>query len=127
MSSKLPVVYDLLGRLYSHAEWEALCKGCGLCCYVNHLTDTGWVSTGVPCRYLDVVDRTCRVYPQRFDAEPECTKVTPSVVHSGMMPPDCGYNDELQRIVEEDYDGRDPRSRSARDRKRRRRRSRRRR
>jgi uncharacterized cysteine cluster protein YcgN (CxxCxxCC family) len=106
---RLPIVHSLLGRLYSDAEWEALCNRCGKCCYESREIDGRWVRTGVPCRFLDVLDKTCDVYTHRFQAEEDCTRVTPSVVLQGILPDDCSYHDEVRRIVEEDFDGDDPR------------------
>ena len=108
--SRLPVLYDLMGRVYSDAEWEALCDGCGDCCYESNYTDAGWVHTGTPCRYLDL-EKRCRVYTQRFEAEKDCIKVTPSLVLQGILPSTCAYVEEMHRIVEEDYDGLDPEGR----------------
>lgn len=108
---RLPLVHSLLGRLYSDREWEALCNKCGKCCYEAREVDDRWVRTGVPCRFLDVLDTTCGVYPHRFQAEAQCTRVTPGVVLQGILPAECSYHDEVRRIVEEDYDGNDPRPR----------------
>lgn len=108
---RLPVMHELLGRLYSDAEWEALCNKCGKCCYEAREIDGRWVRTGVPCRFLDILDKTCDVYTHRFQAEEDCTRVTPSLVLQGILPEECTYHDEVKRIVEEDYGGHDPRSR----------------
>lgn len=107
--SALPVVYELMGRLYSYNEWEALCDGCGQCCFESHWTERGWNHTSIPCRYLDDFDRSCKVYSNRFQAEKECIKVTPSVVLLGGLPETCAYREEVARIVEEDFAGEDPR------------------
>ncbi len=115
---RLPVVHDLLGRVYSDAEWEGLCDGCGECCYESRWTDTGWLHTGTPCRYLDL-EKRCRVYSHRFQAEKDCIKVNASVVLQGILPTSCAYVQEMQRIVEEDYDGLGPDERDRRKRKRR--------
>lgn len=96
-------MHDLLGRLYTDEEWEALCNCCGLCCYESRNTDTGWVHTKIPCRYLSAADMMCGVYEQRFEAEKDCIRVTPSVVLAGMMPAECTYVLEMQRIAEEDF------------------------
>ena len=106
------------GRVYTDAEWEALCDGCGDCCYESRYTDTGWVDTGVPCRFL-TLEKQCRVYEQRFEAEKDCIKVSPSIVLQGLMPATCAYVQEMQRVVEEDYDGLGPEERDQRKRKRR--------
>ncbi|MCP4870981.1 MAG: hypothetical protein GY898_19930 [Proteobacteria bacterium] len=98
-----------MGRLYSHREWEALCDGCGQCCFESHWVDGAWKHTSIPCRYLDDFDRSCKVYGNRFQAESECIKVTPSVVLQGGLPETCAYREELTRIVDEDYAGQDPR------------------
>ena len=106
--TRLPVLHDLLGRIYTTTEWESLCDGCGKCCYESHWTPTGWTDTGIPCRYLDPFDKSCRVYADRFEAEKDCIKVSPSVVLQGILPSTCAYVEEMNRIVDEDYDGLDP-------------------
>jgi uncharacterized cysteine cluster protein YcgN (CxxCxxCC family) len=108
---RLPVVHEMLGRVYSDREWEALCDGCGQCCFESRWQNQGWVHTSIPCRFLDDFDRSCHVYGNRFQAQTDCIRVTPSVVMSGILPETCAYRDELARIVEEDYDGQDPRHR----------------
>jgi uncharacterized cysteine cluster protein YcgN (CxxCxxCC family) len=117
--SRLPILHELLGRVYSTREWEAMCDGCGMCCYESRWTDRGWVDTGTPCRYLDPFDKRCRVYVHRFQAEKDCIRVTPSVVLQGILPSSCAYVQEMHRIVEEDYDGVGPDERRERKRKRR--------
>lgn len=117
MNSRLPVVHDLLGRLYTDAEWEALCNRCGLCCYESRWTGSEWHDTGVPCRYLDEDTKLCRAYGTRFQAEEDCIRTDPKIVLRGMLPAECSYLEEVERIVEEDYGGEDPRVRN-RDRRR---------
>jgi uncharacterized protein len=111
---RLPIVHEMLGRIYSDREWEALCNKCGKCCYEAYEIDDKWVRTGVPCKFLDVLDKTCHVYSHRFQAEEGCTRVTPSLVLKGILPEDCSYHDEVRRIVEEDHGGMDPRERRRR-------------
>lgn len=101
--SRLPVVHDLLGHLYTDAEWEALCNRCGQCCYESRWVDDGWVDTGVPCPQLDTETLLCTGYGDRFALEKDCIRVDPSVVLQGMLPSECSYLDELARIVESDY------------------------
>ncbi len=109
----LQVVREILGRVYSDREWEALCGRCGRCCFESRWVDEGWEHTSIPCRYLDDFDRSCKVYGNRFQAQQECVRVTASVVLSGMLPSDCTYVEEVERIVEEDYGGEDPRKQRA--------------
>ncbi len=109
-NERLPVL-EMLGRTYSDRHWEDLCNRCAECCFESEWVDGRWVSTGVPCRYLDLDTRNCKVYSSRFEAEPQCNKVNPSAVMQGMLPADCSYVEELQTIIEEDFEGRDPRLR----------------
>jgi len=101
--STLPVLHELLGHVYSDAEWEALCDRCGLCCYESRWSDEGWEHTSIPCRYLGP-EAECRIYNDRLDAETDCIRVTASVVMSGMLPKDCAYVQELDRISEIEYE-----------------------
>ena len=107
-SPRLPIVHELLGRIYSEPQWEALCNGCGKCCYEVQDKEGAWVRSSIPCRFLDDFDKTCRVYGNRFQAEKQCMRVTASAVIEDRLPPDCTYVLELSRIVEEDYGGEDP-------------------
>ena len=115
-NKRLPVL-EMLGRTYSDQQWEDLCNRCAECCFESEWSDGRWVSTGVPCRYLDLTTRNCKVYTCRFEAEPQCNKVNPSAVLQGMLPTDCSYVEELQSIIEEDFEGVDPRLRGSRRRK----------
>lgn len=102
--SSLPQVYELLGRIYTEREWEALCNGCGKCCYEATEVDGKWVRSSIPCKYLDDFDASCRVYSNRFQAEKNCMKVTPSAILLGRLPEDCTYVTEMNRIADEDYE-----------------------
>ncbi|MBJ94379.1 MAG: hypothetical protein CMP23_07840 [Rickettsiales bacterium] len=100
----------MLGRSYTHHQWEELCNRCAECCFESEWVGGRWVSTDVPCRYLDLETRNCKVYGARFEAEPQCNKVDPSAVLRGMLPESCSYVEELQDIIAEDWDGEDPRN-----------------
>ena len=116
---RLPQVHDMLGRIYTDQEWEDLCNYCGKCCYEVTDQNGTWVRSSIPCRYLDDFDKTCGVYNNRFQAESACMRVTPSAVIGGRLPPDCTYVVELERIIEEDFEGDDPRAQRGRGRRRR--------
>ena len=74
-------------------EWEALCRGCGSCCFEKIEDERGTIFyTQTPCRYLDVVTRQCRIYRNRFAINPECVKLTAELVPTlRWLPRDCGY------------------------------------
>jgi uncharacterized protein len=75
------------------SDWEDICKRCGQCCFEKWVEEDGTVHvTPIPCRYLDVVSRTCKVYHKRFDLDRRCVKLTPEVVRSvNWLPEDCAY------------------------------------
>ena len=74
-------------------DWEGICKRCGLCCFEKWVEGDGTVHvTPIPCRYLDVVTRRCKVYHKRFEVDERCVKLTPEVVRSvNWLPEDCAY------------------------------------
>jgi len=75
------------------AEWEALCRRCGECCFEKWVEGDGTVHpTAIPCRHLDIHSRECRVYHKRFEVGEGCVKLTPEVVASvRWLPAGCGY------------------------------------
>lgn len=62
------------------AEWEALCDGCGKCCYRKYIQGRGrrerLYYTSVACNLLDVNTGRCMNYSNRFKIESDCTKLT---------------------------------------------------
>lgn len=74
-------------------QWEALCKRCGACCFEKKIDRQGNVlTTSVPCRFLDVHDRTCRIYSHRLEVEEDCIKLTPeNVADISWLPAGCAY------------------------------------
>ena len=62
------------------AEWEALCDGCGKCCYRKYIQGRGkrerLYYTRVACNLLDVNTGRCTHYVDRFKLESDCTKLT---------------------------------------------------
>ncbi len=80
-----------------HLTWENLCKKCGLCCFEKIEDEQGTIFfTSIPCRYLDVVTRECRIYPRRFEIYPDCIKLTEDLVRKlPWLHDDCGYREAL--------------------------------
>jgi len=80
-----------------HLTWENLCKKCGLCCFEKIEDEQGTIFfTAIPCRYLDVVTRECRIYPRRFEIYPDCIKLTEDLVRKiPWLHDDCGYREAL--------------------------------
>lgn len=77
-----------------HAEWEALCDGCGRCCVVKlEDEDTGKVHyTNVACRYLDTETCRCTDYDNRCTIKTECVKLSPKDLSIlDIMPTTCAY------------------------------------
>lgn len=79
----------------THAEWEALCDGCGKCC-LNKLEDeeTGEVAlTRVACRLFDDTTCRCAQYDIRHQFVPECIVLKPSNIEDNLywMPETCAY------------------------------------
>lgn len=79
----------------NHAEWEALCDGCGKCC-MNKLEDedTGEVAlTKVACRLFDDGTCQCSQYPIRHQFVPECIVLKPQNMDQNLywMPETCAY------------------------------------
>lgn len=71
--------------------WEAICERCGRCCYEKYEYRGKVLYTQVPCPYLDMRTRLCRVYHRRFSLHPECTQLTPGLARAGILPDDCPY------------------------------------
>jgi len=73
------------------AEWEALCRRCGRCCY-EKLDDRGKIIyTDTPCDRFDPASRLCTVYDRRNRLRPDCLPLTPAIVAAGYLPADCPY------------------------------------
>ena len=76
------------------SRWESICDRCSMCCYERLVYDDGRVEIDLsaPCEYLDVESKACTVYDSRFDACPECHKVTLRIALSkDFLPPTCAY------------------------------------
>ncbi len=102
--ARLPVLHRMLGRTYTESQWEALCKpGCGLCCQEHREVGSRWEATGAWCRLRDQETARCTAYAERQTLEPDCVKVTPDFVLLRHLPPECGYVEEMERLLDEDF------------------------
>lgn len=77
-------------------EWEALCDGCGKCCYRKFIEGRGrrerLYFTRVACNLLDCETGKCRDYANRFKLERDCTKLTKkNLPDFGWLPKTCAY------------------------------------
>jgi len=75
----------------SPEQWDAICRRCGRCCYEKVDFQGRVYYTEIPCEYLDLQTRQCRVYPQRFKRRNGCAPLTPDHLKAGILPADCPY------------------------------------
>ncbi|MEM6489832.1 MAG: YcgN family cysteine cluster protein, partial [Pseudomonadota bacterium] len=79
----------------THAEWEALCDGCGKCCLLKlEDEDSGEVHyTNVACRLFDATTGRCGQYALRQSLVPSCVVLSPTTLRDAMawMPATCAY------------------------------------
>jgi len=80
-------------KTMTQEEWEAICQGCGACCFEKKIDAQGIVhTTAIPCRHLDIHTRLCRVYPQRQQVEEDCIKLTAeNITKLNWLPECCAY------------------------------------
>lgn len=80
----------------NEAEWEALCDGCGKCCYRKFIEGRGkrekLYYTRIACDLLDLQSGHCSDYHNRFKLDTECTKLTKkNLPQFGWLPSTCAY------------------------------------
>ena len=82
-------------------EWEDICNRCGLCCFEKIIDEKNRViTTRVPCRFLDLFSRECKVYHKRFEVGEECQKLTPEVVATvNWLPDECAYKIRQKALI----------------------------
>ena len=78
--------------------WESVCRRCGRCCYEKIECEEVVYITNVPCEYLDLETKMCRVYSHRDTTRPGCVRLTPMNINSGLLPPDCAYVETMNEI-----------------------------
>ena len=77
-------------------EWEALCDGCGKCCYRKYLRGRGKYEriyfTRVACDLLNRETGKCGNYSRRFELMDDCTKLTKkNLPDFNWLPSTCAY------------------------------------
>ena len=72
-------------------EWEALCTGCGKCCFDKVWEDDRLLLLTSACPQLDLETNRCRVYAERFEIESLCLPIGPEIIEMGGLPEDCPY------------------------------------
>ncbi len=82
-------------KIEKSKEWEEICERCGRCCYEKYDYRGKIFYTDTPCQYLDTKTNLCRIYNQRSELHPECVRLTPALVMSGILPEDCPYVKKL--------------------------------
>ncbi|PVX33072.1 hypothetical protein C8D76_10938 [Pasteurella langaaensis DSM 22999] len=80
----------------NEAEWEALCDGCGKCCYRKFIEGRGrrekLYYTRIACDLLDLQSGRCSDYNNRFKLDTECTKLTKkNLPQFNWLPSTCAY------------------------------------
>lgn len=81
---------------FSQEEWEAVCDGCGLCCF-RKIVD-GWLwwkkilNTRIACDMLNCETCRCMDYEHRFEKQPECLKLERTKIKDfKWLPQTCAY------------------------------------
>ena len=77
-------------------QWDKICARCGRCCYEKIDFEGRIYYTDLPCEFLDLNTRTCRVYQERDSHRPDCLRLTPEAVKKGFLPADCPYVKDLE-------------------------------
>lgn len=82
-----------MSPIASESAWEQLCHRCGECCFEKRIDRRGRVlTTKVPCRFLNIHDRHCRIYPQRQQVESDCIKLSAELIPDlDWLPESCAY------------------------------------
>ncbi len=89
-----PRFWELPLEALDHAEWEALCDGCGKCClHKLEDADSGELyPTNVACRLLDRHSCRCTDYRRRKALVPDCVKLDAKRIGAiDWLPSTCAY------------------------------------
>jgi len=77
-----------------HAQWEALCDGCGKCCLIKaEDEDDGKIYlTNIACKLLDLDTAQCSDYRNRRKHVPDCIRLTKDGLDRfHWLPESCSY------------------------------------
>ncbi len=85
-------------RAMNAAQWESICKGCGVCCLRK--ADIGFNTTlymDLCCPHLDCKTHRCSIYNDRLIRRANrCHKVDIDIVLDGtLLPASCGYREYI--------------------------------
>ena len=81
-------------RRMTPAEYDAICKRCGICCLHKVEVTYGKIFyLNQCCQHLNPETRQCDIYANRLQARPgRCDKVTPEIaIAAEVVPQSCGY------------------------------------
>lgn len=81
---------------FTFEEWEAVCDGCGKCCFkkfiVGHFKNKKLCFTRIACDSLDLETMRCSCYDQRFEKQKECTRLDVKRIREfKWLPESCSY------------------------------------
>ena len=81
-------------RRMTPAEWDAICKRCGVCCLIKIEGPAGrTLYLRRSCEHLNPQTRQCQIYDTRIESCcGDCLRVTPALMlRGGLLPDSCGY------------------------------------
>lgn len=92
-------------------DWESICCRCGRCCYEKIDFEGQIYYTQLPCEFLDLETKLCRVYAERDTQRPGCVRLTKKRVRQGFLPADCPYVTGIRNypapVMSEEFDPED--------------------
>lgn len=88
----------------NEVEWEALCDGCGKCCYRKFIEGSGkrqkLYFTRIACNLLNIETGKCANYKSRFKQESDCTKLTKkNLPDFEWLPKTCAYRYDWHPLI----------------------------
>ncbi len=77
-------------------DWESICSKCAQCCYEKIDFEGHIYYTEIPCEFLDLETKLCRVYADRDTKRPGCVHLTDENIKKGFLPADCPYVADIE-------------------------------